>query len=115
MNIIEASRPMLCIGHRGAKGYRPENTLSSVAKALEQGARYIEVDVYYVDRELLVFHDNRLERTTDGEGYLMEKTLATLRALDAGDGERIPTLLEVCQLVEGRACLNIELKGAEHR
>lgn len=111
MNTKNSDRPMLCIGHRGAKGYLPENTLSSIRKALDLGARYIELDVYNVEGHLAVFHDDRFERTTDGVGYIQAQSFEYLRTLDAGDGERIPTLAEVCQLVDKQACLNIELKG----
>lgn len=61
---------MICIGHRGAKGHAPENTVISVQKALELGVQCIEVDVYFVDGHFIVFHDNRLERTTNGEGTI---------------------------------------------
>lgn len=102
---------MLCIGHRGAMGHAPENTLKSVAKALELGAPWLEIDVFYVDRHLIVIHDGRLERTTNGTGYLSDKTFSYLRTLDAGDGEKIPTLEEVFDLVGDRAGINVELKG----
>ena len=102
---------MRCIGHRGAKGYFPENTLGSIRKALDLGARYIEIDVYNIEGNLAVFHDFRLERTSNGEGYLQAQKFDYLRTLDAGNGERIPTLLEVCQAIKDKACLNIELKG----
>ena len=102
---------MRCIGHRGAKGYLPENTLGSIRKALDLGARYIEIDIYNIEGNLAVFHDFRLERTSNGEGYLQDQKFDYLRTLDAGNGERIPTLLEVCQEIKGKACLNIELKG----
>ena len=106
------SKPyLLCIGHRGAMGHAPENTLTSVKKALELGAPCLEVDVYHVDGELVVFHDERLERTTDGVGYLCEQSFDYLRSLDAGDGQQIPTLTEVCDVVGSVANLNIELKG----
>ena len=103
---------LLCIGHRGAMGHAPENTLSSIRKALELGAPCIEVDVYYVDEHLVVFHDERLERITKAVGYLQEQSFEYLRTLDAGDGQRIPTLQEVCDEIDAKACLNIELKGA---
>lgn len=106
-----SNRPMLCIGHRGAKGHLPENTLASIQKALALGANFIEIDVYNIEGHLAVFHDNRFERTTDGEGYIQSQTFEYLRTLDAGNGERIPTLLEVCHLLDAKACLNIELKG----
>ena len=102
---------MLCIGHRGACGHEPENTLRSVRRALELGAHGIEVDVYFVDGEIIVIHDAKLDRTTNGKGYVARKTFAYLRSLDAGKGERIPTLREVFETVERRAFINIELKG----
>lgn len=102
---------LLCIGHRGALGHAPENTLESVRKALELGVTCVEVDVYYVGGHLIVFHDDRLERTTNGSGYLSEQSFDYLRSLDAGDGQQIPTLEEVCDVIDSRACLNIELKG----
>ncbi|MEA3209065.1 MAG: glycerophosphoryl diester phosphodiesterase [Chthoniobacter sp.] len=102
---------LLCIGHRGAAGHEPENTLRSIRRALELGANGVEIDVWFVDGELVVFHDAKLERTTNGRGYLFRKTFAQLRALDAGNGERIPTLREVCEAVDRRAFVNIELKG----
>ena len=101
----------LCIGHRGARGHEPENTLRSVRRALELGAHGIEIDVWFVDGELIVIHDAKLERTTNGHGYVSRKTFAQLRALDAGKGERIPTLREVFETVDRRAFINIELKG----
>jgi len=104
---------LLCIGHRGAMGHRPENTLSSIQQALELGALCMEVDVYYVDGQLVVFHDGRLERTTNGSGYICEQSFDYLRSLDAGDGQQIPTLAEVCDVIDSRANLNIELKGAD--
>jgi len=102
---------LLCIGHRGAMGHAPENTLSSIRKALELGVPCIEIDVYNVDQHLVVFHDDRLERTTNAEGYLYEQTFEYLRTLDDGEGQRIPTLEEVCDEIDSKACLNIELKG----
>jgi len=104
-------RRLLCIGHRGATGHAPENTLASFKKALELGTPCVEVDVYYVDGNLVAFHDDRLERTTNGTGYLLDRDFAYLRSLDAGDGEQIPTLEEVFETVNLRAGVNIELKG----
>lgn len=101
---------LLCIGHRGAMRHAPENTLSSIRKALELGTAYIEIDVYYVDGHIVVFHDDRLERTTNGAGYLCEQSFNYLRSLDAGHGQHIPTLEEVCEAIGSRASLNIELK-----
>ncbi len=102
---------LLSIGHRGARGHEPENTLRSIRRALELGADGVEIDVWLADGELVVIHDAKLDRTTNGHGYLSRKTFAQLRALDAGGGERIPTLREVFETVDRRAFINIELKG----
>ncbi len=102
---------MLCFGHRGAAGHAPENTLLSIRTAMELGADWVEIDVQRVEGELLVFHDEWLERTTNGSGRLAERDFAYLRGLDAGCGERIPLLSEVSGLIAGRIGLNIELKG----
>lgn len=106
------ARPFLVIGHRGAAGHEPENTLRSFRRALELGADGLELDVRLsADGELVVFHDAALQRVTDGRGPLVRCTLAQLRACDAGKGERIPTLREVFELVDRRALINIELKA----
>lgn len=104
---------MLCIGHRGAMGHAPENTIASIQKALDLGVDCIEIDVYSIEGHLLVFHDQRLERTTNGVGFIWDQTFEQLRTLDAGDGEQIPTLAEVCHTIQGHAGLNIELKGPD--
>lgn len=102
---------LFCFGHRGAAGHEPENTLRSVRKALQLGAGGVEVDVYFVDGQLVVIHDRTLGRTTNGHGFVARQTFAQLRALDAGLGERIPTLAEVFDAVDHRAVINVELKG----
>jgi glycerophosphoryl diester phosphodiesterase len=66
------TKELLCIGHRGAMGHAPENTLLSIHKALKLGVPCMELDVYSVDGHLVVFHDSRLERTTNGTGYLLD-------------------------------------------
>lgn len=104
---------LLCIGHRGARGHCPENTLLSFRKALELGVHCVEADVYHLDGRLLVFHDDTLERTTNGSGYLLDQHLHYLRSLDAGEGQRIPTLSEVFEAIDLRAGINIELKGPD--
>jgi len=109
---------VLVIAHRGASGYEPENTLRSVERALELGADMVEVDVHASrDEYMVVIHDARLERTTDGKGYVKDMTLKELKKLDAGLGEQIPTLEEVIQVVKGKAQLVVELKvpGTEER
>ena len=100
------------VGHRGAAGHEPENTLRSFRRAMEFGADMVELDVHLCGSgELVVIHDETVDRTTDGSGEVAKMTLDELRTLDAGRGERIPTLQEVIDLATGRMGINIELKG----
>src|SRR5690242_3070991 len=86
------------VGHRGAMGYCPENTLVSFERGLELGADWIELDVHLsADGALIVIHDETLERTTNGHGLVRDHTLAQLRELDAGEGQRLMTLPEVLE------------------
>lgn len=110
-NDFQQAHTLLCIGHRGAAGHEPENTLRSVRRALEMGAGGIEIDVHCLEGELIVIHDSRLNRTTNGSGLLRRHTLAQVRNLDAGKGQRIPLLREVLDTVDRKALVNIELKG----
>ena len=111
----------LVIGHRGAAGLAPENTLPSFRKALDLGCRAIELDVHAVrDAEdtiqLMVIHDDTVQRTTNGKGLVSDHTFAQLTKLDAGDSDPIPRLAEVISLVaqhfaDAQPLINIELKG----
>jgi glycerophosphoryl diester phosphodiesterase len=99
------------IGHRGCGVGNLENTLRSFREALTIGVDGIEFDVHATsDGEIVVMHDPNLERTTNGAGFVQQKTLAQLKELDAGDGETIPTLQEVIEEVtaDRRVLLNIE-------
>lgn len=111
LEFVAMNDSMICIGHRGAMGYKPENTLSSFELAIEMGCPWLELDVYAIENELVVIHDDTLERTTNGKGNVVDHSFAQLRALDAGDGQQIPTLGEVIDRVARRAVINIELKG----
>lgn len=103
---------MLIIGHRGAAALAPENTLASFRKAVALGVDAVELDVRLSgDGELVVIHDEWVERTTDGAGRVADLPFAALRRLDAGGGERIPTLDEVLRAVPPDVAVNIELKG----
>ena len=100
------------LGHRGAAGVQPENTLKGFRYALNLGIDAVECDVHLTrDDHLVVIHDDTVDRTTNGSGAVRNMRLAQLRRLDAGQGERIPTLDEVLDLVIGRAKLFCELKG----
>ena len=101
----------LVIGHRGAAGLAPENTLASFARAVELGVDAVELDVHVVESRLVVIHDDTVDRTTDGRGVLTEHGLAGLHRLDAGDGERIPLLEEVLAMLPPTVGVNVELKG----
>lgn len=107
------------IGHRGAKENAPENTLASLREAARQGARWVEVDVMLTrDRQPVLIHDDRLERTTSGSGPVPGLTLAELKRLDAGSwfdsrfaGETVPTLEEALALILDLGLnLNLEIK-----
>ena len=76
----------LCIGHRGAKGHLPENTLPSFRRAIELGCDMIELDVHLVEDQLVVIHDNKVDRTTNGSGRVDSFSFEALREMDAGDG-----------------------------
>jgi glycerophosphoryl diester phosphodiesterase len=101
-------RPLI-MGHRGAMGHAPENTMASFRLAQTMGVDAIELDVHLsADGHLVVLHDETLERTTDGQGEVSEYTLEQLQQLDAGSsfsaafkGERIPTLEEVLSWAKG--------------
>jgi glycerophosphoryl diester phosphodiesterase len=99
----------LTIGHRGVMGVEPENTLRSFVAAQRAGLDVIELDLHLSkDGALVVMHDAAVDRTTDGTGPIAAQTLAELRALDAGDGERVPVFEEVLDAVT--APLQAEIK-----
>ncbi|MGE0755114.1 MAG: glycerophosphodiester phosphodiesterase [Alphaproteobacteria bacterium] len=84
------------IAHRGASGTCPENTVMAFRTAIAQGANAIELDVHLCrSGDVVVIHDDTLERTTNGHGRIKDHTLVELKQLDAGQGEPIPTLAEV--------------------
>lgn len=109
----------LVIAHRGDSLHAPENTLAAFEAAVRQGADAIEFDVKLTrDEQVVVLHDQTVDRTTDGTGSLAELDLAALHELDAGSsfsadfrGEPIPTLEDLLEAVGNRLYLNIELKN----
>ena len=104
---------LFVIGHRGAMGYETENTLASVEKALELGVPMMEIDVFKIaSGELVVFHDDVVDKLTDGSGPIEELTLEQVKALTLEGNHQIPTLDEVLDALDKRSALNIELKGA---
>jgi len=102
---------MLRIGHRGARAYAPENTFASFNKALEIGIDAIELDVRKTkDNQLVVIHDADVKRTTNGEGLVSELMLKEIKGLDAGSGEKIPTLEETFDFLDKKVKMFVELK-----
>lgn len=108
------------VGHRGAAGLAPENTLRAFEVALQLGVDGVEFDVQRsADGELMIFHDETLERTTNGQGYLKDFTRTELQNLDAGNkfgevfrGEKIPTLYEVVDFLRHtNLILHLEVKS----
>ncbi len=103
---------IMIIGHRGASGHVPENTLASFAMALEMEADAIELDVHLTKSgELVVIHDHSVDRVSNGKGIVADMTLVELKKYTLEQGEKIPTLDEVCDLIDRRCVINVELKG----
>ena len=102
---------MLRIGHRGARAYAPENTITSFKKALEIGVDSIELDVRKTkDNQLVVIHDDDVKRTTDGEGLVCELTLKEIKGFSAEGGEKVPTFEEALDFLDKKVKVFVELK-----
>ncbi len=103
---------MLIIGHRGAPAYFAENTQISFEVAIDMGVQMVEFDVRACKSgEIILLHDDRLERTTNGKGFAIHHTLSYLKTLDAGAGQKILTLPELLEIVNRRVKVNIEIKA----
>ena len=111
--------PLIRVGHRGARGYAPENTLVSFNLAVEMGVQAVETDVHISrDGQVVLIHDHTVDRTTDGHGFVKDLTLAELKKLDAGAwydprfaGQRILTLAELLAWAKNRVGVAIEIKN----
>ena len=104
-------RRIVRIGHRGAAGHAPENTVAAIEKGIALGVDLVEIDVRRTaDGILVAFHDETLNRTTNGKGLVDRLSLAEIQTLNAGNGEHIPTVLEVLKTAAGKAGLMLELK-----
>ena len=110
------------IAHKGASGIAPENTLAAFAMALEMGVDMVELDVRQTkDEEIVVIHDETLDRTTNGKGLVHDYTLEEIKQLDAGSwfdpefsDQRVPTLKEVLDTIKGKCKVLIEIKHTDH-
>lgn len=117
MNMYSALPRPIIFAHRGSSAHAPENTLAAFDLAVHQKADAIELDAKLTaDGQVVIIHDQTVERTTASTGRVKDLSLAALRELDAGSffdisfqGERIPTLAEVFELVGRRTYINIEL------
>ncbi|MBH0002867.1 MULTISPECIES: glycerophosphodiester phosphodiesterase family protein [unclassified Pseudoalteromonas] len=101
---------MKVFAHRGASGDFPENTKSAILEALKVGVDGIEVDIQSSLDDYMVIHDSWLDRTTSGKGRVSNFTAHELSKLDAGNGEKIPTLQQLFDWNNNKSLLNIELK-----
>lgn len=117
-----ASGRPLVMGHRGAAGHAPENTLAAFERGLSLGADVLECDVHLTrDGRLAVIHDDTVDRTTNGHGPVASHSLAELQSLDAGawrgpefTGQRVPALEEVLDLARGRGRVAVEIKRGQN-
>ena len=117
MNLLSQLPQPVIFAHRGASAYAPENTLASFSLALKYGAPAIELDVKLTaDQQVIVIHDQTVNRTTDGQGDVRNLSLRQVKELDAGikkgeqfRGEPIPTLAEVFETVGKSLFINVEL------
>ena len=104
-------KDVLLIAHRGASKIAPENTLKAFQKAIELEADYIEFDVHQSkDGEVVIMHDANTFRTTRHFGAIKNMTLKELKSLNAGEGEKIPTLQELIEIAKGKIKLQLEIK-----
>lgn len=109
---LEKNCKMLKIAHRGAKAYEPENTLQAFQKALDLNSDGIELDVHLSsDEQIIVIHDETIDRTTNGKGLVNTFSLSELKSFLIDRKYQIPTLKEVFDLVDKKCLINIELKG----
>lgn len=102
-------RPIARVGHRGAAGHAPENTLAALERGISLGVDFLEIDLQRTrDGRIVLMHDKFVDRTTNGHGRLADLTLDELRKFDAGAGERVPLLEEALDAASGRVGLILE-------
>lgn len=117
------NRNPIVVAHRGASGYAPENTMAAIKKAITMGVDMIEIDVQLSkDNEVVLMHDLTVDRTTNGKGKVRDLYLEEIKKLDAGKwfsseflGEKVPTLEEVIQAINGQCKLLIEVKRVKSK
>jgi glycerophosphoryl diester phosphodiesterase len=103
---------ILRIGHRGAAGHAPENTIAAIRSGISLGVDFVELDVQRTrDGRLVVMHDRLVDRTTDGTGLVSEMTWNDLQLLDAGNGEGVPCVEQALAAANGHAGAILEAKA----
>lgn len=120
--IIHTVKP-INIAHRGGSKLAPENTIAAFKNAIKIGVDMIEIDVHLSkDGEIIVIHDGSVDKTTNGKGEIKDLTLAEIKKLDAGSwfsdkyvNEKVSTLSEVLQAIDGKAKLLIEIKDGDEK
>lgn len=106
-----SARRVIRVGHRGAAGHAPENTLAAIHAGIACGVDFVEIDLRRTaDGALVTLHDATVNRTTDGSARVNRLSLQEVKRLDAGNGRRIPTLEEALEAAAGRTGLILELK-----
>jgi len=111
----ESEKNIFVAAHRGWSEKYPENTMAAFRAAVELGVDQIETDVRVTrDGELVLIHDSTVDRTTNGKGSVCDKLLCELKTLDAGQGERIPTLRELMELVKDHPTMTLDLELKEY-
>ncbi len=109
---MEDRRRILRIGHRGAACHAPENTLAAIRAGISLGVDFIELDIQSTrDDRLIVIHDQSVDRTTNGTGFVSDLTGAQVQALDAGEGESVPTLEAALAAINSHAGAMLEVKA----
>jgi len=108
----EMAQKPLVIGHRGAMGHETENTVASVQKALDLGVDMIEIDIFKIKSgEIVVFHDESVDRLANAGGLIEEFDYFDLRKLILDGNHKVPMLQEILKVIDNKVALNIELKG----
>lgn len=119
---VTIGNDLIVTGHRGGAGYGNENTISCISRSLDKGVESLEIDVHLTsDSRIVVCHDERVDRTTNGKGKISEMTFEQLRALRIVDkngnvtDETIPELCEILELIDGKSHLLLEIKNKADR
>ena len=111
--MVLKKKDILIIGHKGASEIAPENTLKAFIKAIELKADMVEFDIHKTkDCEIVIIHDSDTLNTTGVQGLIKDMTLEEIKKLNAGEGEKIPTLLELIKVAKEKVGLQIEIKSS---